>query len=389
MEEGGTMKLGEKVRHLRKLSGMSQQEVAEKLGVSKEYVSLLETNKRTPSLEILSRLSAVFRRNVSYFLDEREISFSAVFRASDLTKKEKENLNKALGMIENYVFLEDIMSNRPPLAPTYPKPSKDELRSYSTMFRFSENMANGERKRLGLGSEPIKDIFSTIEDEGLHIIWEPLGSNGLDGVFLFNEGKGAFCILNTARTGGRQKFSAAHEYCHYLKDRDAGYKIDRFISNEIGNRRNRSERIADLFASAFLMPAERIKSTLDILERKHLTPMDVIVLKRHFGVSYQAMVYRLLNLHHIKEKELDEFLNVKPMHLETELFGDRDEEIEKERKGLPTRYLRLAFQAYMETKISLDRLAEIVGLNRFILEDMLEDIRIKRQERRRTAGNSR
>lgn len=281
------------------------------------------------------------------------------------------------------------MSSKPPLARPYLQPSEDVLRSYNAVFRFAERMAKDERNRLELGCEPIKDIFSTIEKEGLHVIWEPLGSNGLDGVFLFSEEQGAFCILNTARTKGRQKFSAAHEYCHYLKDRNEGYKIDRFISDGMESNRNPSERIANMFASAFLMPAEKVENTVDVLGMRKLSPFDVIVLKRHFGVSYQAMVYRLLNLDYIKRTGLDGLLDVKPMHLERELFGDADEEIEKERKELPTRYLRLAFQAYVEAKISLDRLAEFVGLNRFTLEDMLEEVGIVRVKGRRTAGNPR
>lgn len=45
------------IKALREFRGMSQQELAEKMGISKPYLSQLETSKRKGSLEVLSSLA--------------------------------------------------------------------------------------------------------------------------------------------------------------------------------------------------------------------------------------------------------------------------------------------------------------------------------------------
>lgn len=58
------MALGEKLLDLRKKSGLSQEEVAEKLGVSRQTVSKWETDQTVPELIKAKLLSQLF--NVSY-----------------------------------------------------------------------------------------------------------------------------------------------------------------------------------------------------------------------------------------------------------------------------------------------------------------------------------
>jgi len=58
------MALGEKLLYLRKQSGLSQEEVAEKLAVSRQTVSKWETNQTVPELIKAKLLSQLY--NVSY-----------------------------------------------------------------------------------------------------------------------------------------------------------------------------------------------------------------------------------------------------------------------------------------------------------------------------------
>ena len=58
------MSLGEKLMNLRKKSGLSQEEVAEKLGVTRQMISKWETDQRVPELIKAKLLSELY--NVSY-----------------------------------------------------------------------------------------------------------------------------------------------------------------------------------------------------------------------------------------------------------------------------------------------------------------------------------
>ena len=55
------MELYEKLYELRRASGMSQEELAEKLGVSRQAVSKWETGKGYPDISLLEPLAAFFR----------------------------------------------------------------------------------------------------------------------------------------------------------------------------------------------------------------------------------------------------------------------------------------------------------------------------------------
>ena len=50
------MKLSERIQHLRKSRGMSQEELAEKIGVSRQAVSKWESEQSMPDLEKVIRI---------------------------------------------------------------------------------------------------------------------------------------------------------------------------------------------------------------------------------------------------------------------------------------------------------------------------------------------
>ncbi|HCL79003.1 MAG TPA: XRE family transcriptional regulator [Synergistaceae bacterium] len=51
------MSLGTRIRTLRKAVGLTQQALADRTSVSRIYIQALESNRRTPSMKLLSRLA--------------------------------------------------------------------------------------------------------------------------------------------------------------------------------------------------------------------------------------------------------------------------------------------------------------------------------------------
>lgn len=66
------MKLSEKIYDCRKKAGLSQEALAEKLGVSRQAVSKWETGEAVPELEKLLRLSQAFGVSTDWLLSEEE-----------------------------------------------------------------------------------------------------------------------------------------------------------------------------------------------------------------------------------------------------------------------------------------------------------------------------
>ncbi len=64
------MSLGEKIYLLRKRSGMSQDELAETMDVSRQSISKWEAGKSTPSIESLVAMSEIFGVSVDYLVKD-------------------------------------------------------------------------------------------------------------------------------------------------------------------------------------------------------------------------------------------------------------------------------------------------------------------------------
>jgi transcriptional regulator with XRE-family HTH domain len=68
------MALGDKLISLRKKSGLSQEEVAEKLGVSRQTISKWETNQTVPELIKAKLLSQLYNVSYDYLISGNDIS---------------------------------------------------------------------------------------------------------------------------------------------------------------------------------------------------------------------------------------------------------------------------------------------------------------------------
>lgn len=70
------MKLHEKIFNQRKLKGMSQEELAEKIGVSRQAVSKWETGEALPEITKLKALAEVFGVTTDFLLNDDEERYS-------------------------------------------------------------------------------------------------------------------------------------------------------------------------------------------------------------------------------------------------------------------------------------------------------------------------
>ena len=74
------MTLGEKIRVARRNCGLSQEQLAEKMSVSRSAVAKWETDKGLPDVGNLKVLARLLRVSVDYLLDEEEATDELVIR---------------------------------------------------------------------------------------------------------------------------------------------------------------------------------------------------------------------------------------------------------------------------------------------------------------------
>ena len=73
--DGWTILLNERIKGLRKERGLSQVDLAQKLGVSKQSVSNWENDNILPSIEMLVKISRFFSVSADYLLGEDSRKF--------------------------------------------------------------------------------------------------------------------------------------------------------------------------------------------------------------------------------------------------------------------------------------------------------------------------
>ncbi len=57
--------LGKRIQKIRKKTGMSQEEVAHKIKISRAYMGYIEQGRNAPSLEVLQKIASVLKVKLS------------------------------------------------------------------------------------------------------------------------------------------------------------------------------------------------------------------------------------------------------------------------------------------------------------------------------------
>jgi transcriptional regulator with XRE-family HTH domain len=92
--EVSQMNLSEKIFELRKAKGVSQEQLAEKLGVSRQSVSKWESGESLPEIERIIELSKVFNVTTDYLLKPSEVDELSI-RTEMLEKQQRDLIKKS------------------------------------------------------------------------------------------------------------------------------------------------------------------------------------------------------------------------------------------------------------------------------------------------------
>ena len=343
--------LGTRLRISREELGLTQDALSKAVHLSAEFISLLELDKRAPSLETLKNLAAFFQKDMSYFLETKATPKEKLFELEGEDKRIKAGLMKFYDTCREFIELEDVLGLRPELAPFYSTAS-------------AEDIAFTERNRLGLGNEPIKNIFSLLEGNGLHIIRQSLSEeSNISGIFIFFElEQSAFTFIRSNHSRDHQVFIAAHEYFHLLKDRNVlviSDNHDVFVEEYLPLYHPR-EKLAFTFALNFLMPRQKVKDIIRLQFRTtRLKFKDVLFLKSYFGVSTMVMLYALSNYECLPAAKFKEFQKKETSGNENDLFS-----IQTEKELVSDRQKWLVLEALQKKKINLGKASSLLNIKK-------------------------
>ena len=385
-------RLGDRLRAARDRRGLSQQAVADALGLPRTAITNMETGARAVSTLEITKLADLYGQTAAYFLSPNEkeaedllVVLHRVLPEIEQTPQTKREVGRILDLYREGAGLRGLLDQTSEqTVPNY----ESNVSSAGDAIRQGEVVAQEERRRLRLGIAPIVNAAETISEQGVWTAATDL-PDGLSGLFVNHPSIGLAILVNASHRPVRRRFSYAHEYAHALFDR--GQTVTTTRSQ---NSTQLAEKRANAFAAAFLMPAEGVADHLRQLDKgspsRHaqtlfdvandammeaevrtrpgsqaITYQDVASLARRFGVSYEAAAWRLKSLGHIGVGETNALLSQKDTGNRymrelgfEDLFetGKISEPPEQELRG---QLVRLAVEAFRQEEISRGRLVEI------------------------------
>lgn len=371
--------VGKRLALARKRRGLTQDQVAQQLGISRPTLIAVEKGQRVPSNEELVKLAELYGRSLHELVrpEMPAVELQPHLRAMISAKPEDTaEVDAALDELEklatDYRGLERMM--KAPLIANYP--AEIPVPTRGSVEEWAEDAAVRERARLGLGDQPVLGLRDLLEAEvSLRIFYWGLPST-ISGLYAYSAESGPCVLVNRKHPPERRRATIVHEYGHFLTER---YKPGVNYLNG-PQRKPVVERFVEAFGMAFLMPrtgvrryvAEVVRSSSDF------QVADLCRLAQFFFVSVQAMAIRLEQLKLISEGSYEYLLErgFKPHSARTELALNTRTEHDS---AFPTRYLVLALRAYDEELITEGQLA------RFLRTDRVESRRLVSEWRERAS----
>lgn len=102
------MNIGNKIHQLRKISGMTQEQLSEKLNVSRQTISKWESGNTSPDLESIVKVSKIFHVSLDDLLSEGDAQVTEKneqITLEDLMKINLHNRKMTLLLISGLIFL--------------------------------------------------------------------------------------------------------------------------------------------------------------------------------------------------------------------------------------------------------------------------------------------
>lgn len=401
--------LASRLKNARLAAELTQEQVANAVNLPRSAVAQLEAGNRSVSTLELARLATLYGQPIASFFEdpfasEEPDALLALFRAAHADGEDQpwqSEVSHYLGICRAGAELERLLKRPPHLGPPsydFPKPRK-----VMEAVEQGNAVAEQERHRLGLGHNSVPDMSDLINSQNIWASGAQLPDD-MSGLFLKHSTVGLCILVNYNHSRARKRFSYAHEYAHALLDRDQTATV-----SLAENRSNLDEVRANAFAASFLLPrtgvwaflnsrfkggpsvvdqavydpATESASTDEVRARRRAAPRsqeityeDGAALAYHFGVSYQAAVFRLKSLGVINETELTELRekeNYGKSYLSLLKLDDIDSpDSRKPDREIVSQVIHLALEAYRQEEISQGKLRDLSSLLKIRAKTLLE-----------------
>lgn len=333
--------ISKRIKRAREMRGLSLQDLSGRLQnkISRQALHKYEKGTAMPDPEMVQDIAQALNLKADYFYREKTVDLNEIsFRKlSSLSKKEQNRIiETARDFLERYLELEQIIG----------KPVEVENPLKNLKIKTNEDVekaAQKLREAWNLGTDPLYNILELLEDQGIKIL-ELNGDPAIDGFSTWIEDSIPVIGLNKNLKNhlDRYRFTTLHELGHLLLNID---------SMEI----KQQEKMCHYFAGALLLDKRAAVQELGY-KRKHISLQELAALKKQYGISMQAIIYRLRDLKIITETSYQNFFRFMKAN------GHKEDEsrlavYKGEENAL--RFDQLLGQALVENHISISKAAAL------------------------------
>ena len=303
---------------MRKSSGMSEDEIAKKLKLSKsEYLSI-ESGDEKISQNDLIHLADIYKRPLIAFYSVDTTQTTELPHDYRLNRDKKISSEVFLAKRKALYLAEELreITGR-----------KTELPGINTNVSAIE-LANKVRALLEIDFNVLQEIIggkqetvlsyykSLIEEKFFIPVFEhPLKSNGVRAFSVF--GDVSVMVLNESDSNEVRLFSLFHEFCHLLKRQEGICTVD--FEKDKDNQPE--EKYCDEFAAFLLMPEQQLRNV--VKEFPITTLKQLREVSKLFGVSQSVMIIQMKTFGIINQSQYRQ-LKSKLESVQSKGFGRRN-----------------------------------------------------------------
>lgn len=335
------MSIGDRIKQFRLSRGWSLDELVAEIGgvVTKTALSKYERNLIKPSNKVLNAIAKAFDTKAIHLAipPELNIEFVAYRKGSGLSKKDQLQVeNLVATSLEDRIKVQDLLfpsgvSNLP-------------VKEYKIdKIEDVEDAAVDLRNKWNLGLDPISNIVQNLENNFVHVItihhqksFDGISALGFDSN---SKLKAAAVVSKRNIPGERQRLNLTHELGHIVLDIPA--RLD-------------EEKVAFRFGGAFLAPKDTIHKVVGS-RRDHFQVRELFILKKYFGLSVQALLFRFRDLEIITQSIFSNWYMIINRN------GWKKNEPNPIKEELPQWFEKSILHAFSEGLISSDEASRLLG----------------------------
>lgn len=279
-----------RLRQARIKAQLSMGALSEKMDdiVSKQAISKYEQAKMMPNSTILIAMANALDVTIDYFfrpftfeLDEFKVSFRK--KSSSKASEEKALKVQIQDEVERYLETEEILQVESPSLDVFQVPT---LSTTKDMIECAWKV----RQSWELGRAPITNVMELLERHGVKVLMTE-ASEDFDGVSgIVNDNHPIIVLNSSQRNIERRRLTSLHELAHLLFNHDFDQNLTQ----------HQKENLCNDFASEMLLPGSILTETFAGKDKISFT--ELIALDKTYGISVDAIIYKLHNMGIVGDK---------------------------------------------------------------------------------------